>query len=178
MTMRTSNLEIPVDTVDFVRPGRSAGPWTVRSLARRGASIQKGHHLFGHAQIQCPTCETVHEYWVFVHVGNTGWYAELKDGETSRAGADLADLLNVRSRGCGTLEEDPRSGAARPTGVHGNVQLSGRRSNVGHASGRACDGLGATHTRMATVSRLLTSFLPGQGRAWRVRKGWSSQTFL
>ena len=86
------NLEIPVGSVDFVRPGRGFGPWTIRSVARQGRSIQKGHYLFGHAQVQCPNCETVREYWIFVHVGNTGWYAEAGDGETSDA---MEDLLGV-----------------------------------------------------------------------------------
>ena len=86
------SLKIPVRRVDFVRPGRAFGPWTIRSVARRDDSIQRGHHLFGHAQIQCPTCETVREYWVFVHVGNTGWYAEIGDGETRDAMSDLWDI--------------------------------------------------------------------------------------
>ena len=86
------NLEIPAQSVEYVRPGRGFGPWTIRSLARQGASIQQGHHLFGHAQIQCPTCETVREYWIFIHVGRMGWYAEIGDSETSSAMEDLLDV--------------------------------------------------------------------------------------
>ena len=85
-------LSIPVDTVDFVLPGRGVGPWTIRSVAIGGGSIKNGHHLFGHALVQCPYCETVREYWVFVEVGKKGWYAEIDTGEF-RALTELSAVL-------------------------------------------------------------------------------------
>lgn len=80
---RYLNLEIPAASVGYIRPGRALGPWTIRSVAHQGASIEKGHHLFGYAQVQCPTCRSVRYYWLYVHVGAEGWYAEITGDEIS-----------------------------------------------------------------------------------------------
>jgi hypothetical protein len=71
------NLEIPVKGLDPIRPGRGLGPWTFQSVASYGSRIEQGHHLFGYAQVWCPTCEQVHFYWIFAHVGSAGWYVEI-----------------------------------------------------------------------------------------------------
>ena len=68
---------MPVRSIDFVRPGRGSGSYRLRSWATNGTVIQEGHRLFGHATIQCETCPTVHEYWIYVQIGSGGWYAEI-----------------------------------------------------------------------------------------------------
>ena len=77
------NLEIPSSSVGYIRPGRTRGPWAIRSVARKGASIENGHHLFGYVHVKCPKCKTVRYYWLYVHVGTIGWYAEITGDETS-----------------------------------------------------------------------------------------------
>jgi hypothetical protein len=71
------NLEIPTKILDFIRPGQAFGPWTIKSLAGQGSRIEKGHHLFRYAQVQCPTCEQVHFYWIF-------WFTSGVQGGTLR----------------------------------------------------------------------------------------------
>lgn len=76
------NLEVPTKSVGYVRAGRARGPWAIRSVAREGVGIENGHHLFGYGQVSCPNCQTVRYYWIYVHVGTTGWYAEITEDET------------------------------------------------------------------------------------------------
>ena len=75
------NLEIPTADVGFIRPGGARGPWAIRSVVRQGSSIEKGNHLFGYGQVWCPNCANVRFFWLYVHVGSIGWYAEIADDE-------------------------------------------------------------------------------------------------
>lgn len=82
-------LTMPTRSIDFVRPGRGFGPYTLRSWATNGTVIQNGHRLLGLATIQCETCPTVHDYWIYVQVGSSGWYAGIPVDEVSDATEQL-----------------------------------------------------------------------------------------
>ena len=114
------NLEIPTKSVGYIRPGRARGPWAISSVARQGASIGKGHHLFGHGQVSCPNCETVRHYWIYVHVGTKGWYAEITDDETR---AIMKKIDVIASGGPRLPEQDRRACAAKPADFDGPGQL-------------------------------------------------------
>ncbi len=45
------NLEIPTQSVGYIRPGRARGPWAFTTVARQGATVKKGHHLIGYGQL-------------------------------------------------------------------------------------------------------------------------------
>ena len=88
------HLPMPVQSIDYVRPGRGYGPYTLRSLATNGSVFQKGHRLFGHATIQCETCPTVHDYWIFVQIGTSGWYAEIPLGEVQGVAEEVLAMTH------------------------------------------------------------------------------------
>jgi hypothetical protein len=87
------NLGIPVKILDPIRPGRGLGPWTIKSISQHGNSIAQGHHLFGYAQVECPTCEHTRYYWIFADVGNFGFYAEIPTDKIKFIQKDLADIV-------------------------------------------------------------------------------------
>lgn len=82
---RPLNLQIPVQSIDFIRSGTANGPYSIRYEARLGSRIEQGHFVFGHAQVQCPTCETVRHYWILAEIGKAGWYAEVSQKEASKS---------------------------------------------------------------------------------------------
>lgn len=76
------NLRIPVKVLeDYVRPRSILGPWRLMSLSTRGSRVQPGHRLFGFAQVECPNCVNFRHYWVFFHVGRSGWFSEIPASE-------------------------------------------------------------------------------------------------
>lgn len=99
------DLGIPATSVGYIRPGGARGPWTIRSVARQGAIIERGHHLFGYGQVLCPNCETVRYYWVYVHVGTTGWYAEITDDEASIIDKRIRAIASRASHYLSQIEE-------------------------------------------------------------------------
>lgn len=99
------NLEIPTSSVGYIRPGRARGPWTIRSVARQGSSIEKGDHLFGYGQVWCPNCETVRYYWIYVHVGSAGWYAEITDDETRVIKEKITAIASGQPKYLSKIEE-------------------------------------------------------------------------
>ena len=88
------HLPIPARSIDLVRPGRGYGPYTIRSVAKNGSFVQRGHRLFGHATIQCETCPIVHDYWLFVQFGTAGWYAEIPLGEVQGITEELLAMTH------------------------------------------------------------------------------------
>lgn len=108
------NLEVPTASVGYILPGRARGPWTIVSVARQGTRVENGHHLFGYVQVQCPTCRTVRYYWLYVHMGTEGWYAEITDDETS------AIMEKIRAR---PVIETDDSYLRRPSGRASNSPL-------------------------------------------------------
>ena len=93
-------LEIPVKILDFIRPGRASGPYSLKSVASNGSQIQDGHHLFGYVEVQCPECVRVRYYWLFVKVGTDGWFAEIPEEKTKTI---LKELAAVVHGGAGAL---------------------------------------------------------------------------
>ena len=91
------HLPMAVRKIDFVRPGRAFGPYTLRTWAKNGSVIQKGHRLFGHATIQCETCPSVHDYWIYVHVGTEGWFVEIPVGKAFNIERLLLSLVREGS---------------------------------------------------------------------------------
>jgi hypothetical protein len=87
------NLEIPVAVLDFIRPGEYEGPWTIQSVAHWGNKIEKGHYLFGFAEVLCPICERVHYYWFFAHVGDAGWFVKISEDESKDIYKNLSAVL-------------------------------------------------------------------------------------
>jgi hypothetical protein len=94
---RYLNLEIPSRKFDFIRPGRAIGPYAIRDMIRHGQRIERGHDLFGYAQVQCPTCENVHFYWVFVQIGYKGLSAEVLTDQTAILEKQLDSVLSSGS---------------------------------------------------------------------------------
>jgi hypothetical protein len=103
-----TNLEIPTKITDSIRPNRALGPWAIQSVARKGSEIQEGNFLFGYGQVECPDCEHVHHYWIYVHVGVNGWYSEIPADETK---AILKNLSDIIQSGQGFLEKISDFGA-------------------------------------------------------------------
>jgi hypothetical protein len=91
------NLEIPSRKFDSIRPGRAIGPYALRDVASHGKRTERGHHLFGYAQVQCPTCENVHFYWIFIQIGHKGLYAEALTDQTAILEKQLATVLSSSS---------------------------------------------------------------------------------
>jgi hypothetical protein len=67
-----------VGSVASVRPGGSFGPFNFElfSGANAPASLPSGTRLFGYVTVQCPECRSVHIYWAYYVVGNSGVYRE------------------------------------------------------------------------------------------------------
>lgn len=88
------NVSVPVDTIDFIRPGRGAGPWSIKDHAVNGQNIENGHHIFGHALVQCRKCERIPQYWIFVQMGQSGWHAPIALHEELDVWREFAEVLD------------------------------------------------------------------------------------
>lgn len=89
---RLNPLRIPTATGDFIRPRRAWGPNTFIGLDRAG--VKDGDRILGAVTATCPDCIADRTYWFYVHLGKSGWYAEM-DGFNVYALARLLDKPNT-----------------------------------------------------------------------------------
>lgn len=100
------NLTIPVAILDdYIRPMSSLGPWGITSLSREGGHVRQGHRLFGYAHVQCPTCVSFRHYWVYFHVGESGWSSEIPKAEQPAILKNLSRVLYEADSALDAIEE-------------------------------------------------------------------------
>ncbi|MBI3895284.1 MAG: hypothetical protein HY313_05085 [Acidobacteria bacterium] len=75
-------LPIPVRTFadDYIIPDGGVGPYDVLGLPGVSPLIRSGDRLFGHIEVQCSNCTAFRDYWVFIRVGEGGWYSQVRSG--------------------------------------------------------------------------------------------------
>jgi len=69
-------LRIPTTMGDYIRPGGSWGPNEFMGIDGVKSVSKHGDRIFGSVEVSCPTCVTDRGYWVYIKVGEGGWYAE------------------------------------------------------------------------------------------------------
>jgi len=74
-------LPIPVQVGDYIRPHRGWGPNNILGSPQVKGLYKEGDRLFGCVRVLCPDCIDERDYWVFIQVGNGGWYARVPDGK-------------------------------------------------------------------------------------------------
>jgi hypothetical protein len=72
-------LKIPTQVGDFIRSGDSLGPTQFMGLPAVKAIVKSGDRIFGSVYVSCPTCVKTRGYWLFIEVGEGGWYEEQSD---------------------------------------------------------------------------------------------------
>jgi hypothetical protein len=72
----TEFLRIPTAMGDYIRPGESWGPNQFMGIDAAKAIVKKGDRVFGSVSVSCPTCMKSRGYWLFIKVGEGGWYVE------------------------------------------------------------------------------------------------------
>jgi hypothetical protein len=92
-------LRIPTNMGDYIRPGDYWGPNQFMGIDAVKGVVKPGDRIFGSVEASCPTCVKTRGYWVYIKVGEGGWYAE-QDGEpkaitTLNAARGIADNLDV-----------------------------------------------------------------------------------
>jgi len=71
-----------VGSLDAVRPEGTFGPNPFELFVGTSPSIPaEGEQLFGFVMVQCPDCQSLHFYWMYVVFGKTGVYREGKPTE-------------------------------------------------------------------------------------------------
>lgn len=73
---------IPNRSFDFLRPHRRSGTHAVFEAPVAAATVRAGNRLFGSVTVSCPTCVRDRVYWVFLTLGQGGWYSELPAGHS------------------------------------------------------------------------------------------------
>ncbi len=89
------NLQIPVKSLEYIRPKSAIGPWTVASLSPVGSAVPTGHVVFGWLSVQCPDCKVRRHYWFLWKKGELAWYSEIPFPEESHIMPHLTALLNA-----------------------------------------------------------------------------------
>lgn len=69
-------LQIATNMGDYVRPGGSWGPNELMGIGAVKNVVKAGDRVFGSVQVGCTACGPERGYWVYLLVGQGGWYAE------------------------------------------------------------------------------------------------------
>jgi len=69
-------LQIPVTMGDYIRPGELLGPQQFMGIPAVKNLVKPGDRIFGSVSVSCPTCIKTRTYWLYVKVGDGGWYEE------------------------------------------------------------------------------------------------------
>jgi len=69
-------LQIPVSMGDYIRSGDFLGPAQFMGLPAVKSLVKPGDRVFGSVSVSCPTCIKTRTYWLYVKVGEGGWYEE------------------------------------------------------------------------------------------------------
>jgi hypothetical protein len=85
-------LLIPTQMGDYIRPGEYWGPNEFMGLPAVKSVVKRGDRVFGRVQVYCTRCAKMRGYWLFIKVGEGGWYAEQ---EQPRALAGLSGPQQV-----------------------------------------------------------------------------------
>ncbi len=69
-------LRIPTTMGDYIRPGDFWGPNQFMGIPAVKSVVKPGDRIFGSVEVSCPTCIKNRGYWVYIKVGEGGWYSE------------------------------------------------------------------------------------------------------
>lgn len=75
---RLNPLPIPTSTFDFLRSGGYGGPQNLFDGNGIPSLIKTGDVLYGSASVLCPDCIRGHSYYVYITMGQGGWFHEVK----------------------------------------------------------------------------------------------------
>jgi hypothetical protein len=79
---RNDPLPLPVSTFDWIRPGDNGGPQNLFNQPNVAPLVKDGDRLCGTASVICPTCDRGRTYFVYIVLGQGGWFSEVQ-AETS-----------------------------------------------------------------------------------------------
>jgi hypothetical protein len=92
-------LEIPFQLFnDYILPKRALGPWRILELSERAREVPLGHNVFGYVTVQCFNCARPRTYWLHFTNGQSGWFREASESETSVIGDTLAKVISGKER--------------------------------------------------------------------------------
>lgn len=100
-------LPIPTDTFGFIPSRTSTVPLDLFSRPPIASLISDGDVLFGSASVICPDCPHGHSFWVYIKLGEGGWYSEIP---TPHAGIMWApgNVQDAVNKTLPTIPEDKR----------------------------------------------------------------------
>jgi hypothetical protein len=78
---RNDPLPIPVQTFDWIQPGKEGGPQGLFAAPTVSSLIRPGDRLMGSVSVTCPLCKRGRAFVVWIKWGTEGWYAEATDQE-------------------------------------------------------------------------------------------------
>jgi hypothetical protein len=86
-------LRIPTQMGDYIRPGDFWGPNQFMGIDAVKTVVKPGDRVFGSVSVSCPHCVKSRGYWLFIKVGDGGWYAEQEGEPKGIANRSAAETL-------------------------------------------------------------------------------------
>jgi hypothetical protein len=88
-------LRIPTFMGDYIRPGEFMGPNQFMGLDAVKSLVKPGDRIFGSVGVSCPTCLKSRNYWLYIKVGDGGWYEEQEGPSKGIASLNAAKVIGA-----------------------------------------------------------------------------------